>query len=99
MLQGKIESISQVPDKENYTVAISLPQGMNSTPQQTAWLRPYLQGETEIITEDLRLLERVFYQFRKWVRVANSSAQPVAFLRIRSSMRFKRSMYFSRLIV
>ncbi len=68
MLQGKIESISEVPDKENYTVAISLPQGMNSTHNKILSFRPQLQGETEIITEDLRLLERVFYQFRKLVR-------------------------------
>jgi HlyD family secretion protein len=67
MLQGKIESISEVPDKENYTVAISLPQGMNSTHNKLLSFRPQLQGETEIITEDLRLLERVFYQFRKLI--------------------------------
>jgi HlyD family secretion protein len=67
MLQGKIESISEVPDKENYTVAISLPQGMNSTHNKVLSFRPQLQGETEIITEDLRLLERVFYQFRKLI--------------------------------
>jgi HlyD family secretion protein len=67
MLQGKIESISEVPDKENYTVAISLPKGMNSTHNKLLSFRPQLQGETEIITEDLRLLERVFYQFRKLI--------------------------------
>jgi HlyD family secretion protein len=67
MLQGKIESISEVPDKEIYTVAISLPQGMISTHNKLLSFRPQLQGETEIITEDLRLLERVFYQFRKLI--------------------------------
>jgi HlyD family secretion protein len=67
MLQGEIESISEVPDKENYTVAISLRQGMNSTHNKLLSFRPQLQGETEIITEDLRLLERVFYQFRKLI--------------------------------
>ncbi len=67
MLQGKIESISEVPDKENYTVAISLPKGMNSTHNKLLSFRPQLQGETEIITEDLRVLERVFYQIRKLI--------------------------------
>jgi hypothetical protein len=44
-----------------------LPQGMISTHNKLLSFRPQLQGETEIITEDLRLLERVFYQFRKLI--------------------------------
>jgi HlyD family secretion protein len=68
MLHGKIESISDVPEKEKYTVLISLPEGMTSTHNELLAFRPQLQGETEIITEDLRVLERVFYQIRKLVR-------------------------------
>lgn len=68
MLVGKIESISQVPEKENYTVLISLPNGMITTFNKQLNSKPQLQGQTEIITEDLRLLERVFYQFRKLVK-------------------------------
>jgi hypothetical protein len=68
MLQGKIESISEVPDKENYTVAISLTRGMTTTYNKKLNFTPQLMGETEIITEDLRVLERVFYQFRKLFR-------------------------------
>lgn len=67
MLRGRIESISEVPEKEKYTVLISLPQGMTSTYNKQLGFRPQLQGETEIITEDLRVLERVFYQIRKLV--------------------------------
>jgi hypothetical protein len=69
MLIGKIESISQVPEKENYTVLISLRNGMNTTYNKQLNFKPQLQGTTEIITEDLRLLERVFYQFRKLMRI------------------------------
>jgi hypothetical protein len=65
MLRGQIESISDVPEKEKYTVLISLPEGMISTYNKHLTFRPQLQGETEIITEDLRVLERVFYEFRK----------------------------------
>ncbi len=67
MLRGRIESISEVPEKEKYTVLISLPKGMTSTYNKQLGFRPQLQGETEIITEDLRVLERVFYQIRKLV--------------------------------
>ena len=66
MLRGNVESISEVPEKEKYTVLISLPQGMTSTYNKQLNFRPQLQGETEIITEDLRVLERVFYQIRKF---------------------------------
>jgi HlyD family secretion protein len=65
MLVGKVESVSQVPENENYTVLISLPNGMNSTYNKQLQFKPELQGNTEIITEDLRILDRVFYSFRK----------------------------------
>ncbi len=63
-------SISEVPEKEKYTVLISLPEGMTSTYNKQLNFRPQLQGETEIITEDLRVLERVFYQIRKLLQTS-----------------------------
>jgi len=42
-----------------------LPRGMTSTYNKLLNFRPQLQGDTEIITEDLRVLERFFYQARK----------------------------------
>jgi len=65
MITGKVESISDIPEKEKYTVTIHLPNGMTSTYNRRLNFTPQLQGETEIITEDLRVLERVFYQVRK----------------------------------
>lgn len=70
MLRGNVESISDVPEKEKYTVLISLPEGMTSTYNKQLNFRPQLQGETDIITEDLRVLERVFYQIRKLLRTS-----------------------------
>jgi len=70
MLRGTVESISEIPEKEKYTVLISLPEGMTSTYNKPLNFRPQLQGETEIITEDLRVLERVFYQIRKLLRTS-----------------------------
>ncbi|MBY0435899.1 MAG: HlyD family secretion protein, partial [Cyclobacteriaceae bacterium] len=73
MLEGTIAAISQVPEKESYYVIINLPKGMASTYNKNLAFRPELQGETEIITEDLRLLERIFYQFRKLIRQSADS--------------------------
>lgn len=68
MLRGQVEEISIVPEMEKYSVLISLPNGMTSTYNKQLNFRPQLHGETEIITEDLRVLERIFYQMRKLLR-------------------------------
>jgi multidrug efflux pump subunit AcrA (membrane-fusion protein) len=65
MLTGKVENISDIPEKEKYTVTILLPNGMTSTYKMKLNFTPQLQGETEIITEDLRVLERIFFEIRK----------------------------------
>jgi hypothetical protein len=41
---------------------------MTTTYNKQLNFKPQLQGDTEIITEDLRLLERVFYQIKRLVR-------------------------------
>jgi multidrug resistance efflux pump len=64
MLQGEVLSISQIPNKENYQVLISLPNGMNSTHNKSLPFKPEMKGKTDIITSDLRLLERILFQFR-----------------------------------
>jgi len=43
---------------------------MTSTYKKKLHFTPQLQSETEIITEDLRVLERVLYQARKILRPA-----------------------------
>ena len=68
MLVGKVESISTVPSGDQYLIKISLPNGMTSSYNERLVFKQQLKGEVEVITEDLRLLERVFYQFRKLIR-------------------------------
>jgi hypothetical protein len=63
-LEGKVLSISQLPNKENYQVLICLSHGMNSSYNKELPFKPEMKGKTEIITSDLRLLERILYQFR-----------------------------------
>lgn len=69
MLTGKVESISEIPEKEKYSVLVNLDKGMISTYNKKLNFTPHLQGEAEIITEDLRMLERVFYQIRKLANI------------------------------
>ncbi|HEY0652994.1 MAG TPA: HlyD family efflux transporter periplasmic adaptor subunit [Chryseosolibacter sp.] len=65
MLRGEIMELSELPSDKNYLAKIALPESLVTTYKKTLPFKQQLQGETEIITEDLRVLERVFYQFRR----------------------------------
>jgi multidrug resistance efflux pump len=65
MLTGTISDLSDFPTDGRYLARISLNSGLLTSYHKTLPLRQQLQGETEIITEDLRVLERIFYQLRK----------------------------------
>ncbi|WP_303317162.1 HlyD family efflux transporter periplasmic adaptor subunit [Flavivirga abyssicola] len=66
MLIGKVTDFSISPDKEgNYTVYISLPDGTKTSYNKTFKFTQELLGNAEIVTEDLSVAERLFYQFRE----------------------------------
>lgn len=65
LLRGTITSISEIPNEEKYYVSIELPNPLITSQNKTLAFKQQLSGTTEIITEDLRLLERFFYQFRR----------------------------------
>jgi len=68
MLTGAVEAISLIPNDGNYLVKVNLPNGLRTSHNTELRVTGQLKGEIEIITEDLRLLERIFYQFRKLVQ-------------------------------
>jgi hypothetical protein len=53
-----------VPHNDLYTIQIALPQGLVTSYRKTLPFRQEMQGTAEIITKDLRLIERIFNQFR-----------------------------------
>ncbi len=65
LLRGQISSISVMPGEDKYWVTIELADHLLTNQNKTLTFKQQLTGSTEIITEDLRLLERFFYQFRK----------------------------------
>jgi multidrug efflux pump subunit AcrA (membrane-fusion protein) len=65
MLIGTIKNISLLPSQETYAVEVGLPNQLTTTFKKKIELKSELSGTAEVITEDLRLLERVFYQLRK----------------------------------
>lgn len=68
MLKGKISSISIMPGEDKYWVVIELPNQLQTSLKKTLAFKQQMTGSTEIITEDLRLLERFFYQFRRLLK-------------------------------
>lgn len=68
MIQGQVSEISSMPSQDKYLVVIDLPDTLTTTAQKNLVFKQQMQGETEIVTEDLRLLERFFYQFIKLIK-------------------------------
>jgi Multidrug resistance efflux pump len=66
IVEGKVQNISLTPDdKGNYYVDILLPKGLQTSFGKKLAFDRELKGSAEIVTEDLRLIERFFYQIRK----------------------------------
>lgn len=64
-LNGKVNTISLVPDSEgNYLINVELPSKLITTYDKEIDFRQEMKGTANIITEDLRLIERFFYQLR-----------------------------------
>lgn len=64
-LIGKVESVSLIANEENYLVKVELTNGLKTTYNKELNYTPEMSGTAEIITEDLRITDRIFNQFRK----------------------------------
>ena len=65
MLKGSVKSISLTPDEEgNLLIDISMPDGLETSYKKHITFQQEMSGTADIITEDLRLIERLLYQFR-----------------------------------
>ncbi|WP_103865999.1 HlyD family secretion protein [Aquimarina sp. I32.4] len=64
-LKGKVKHISLLPDKNGlYLIDVELPKKLITTYNKEIPFKQEMRGIVEIVTEDLRLIERFFYQFR-----------------------------------
>ena len=52
----------------NYLIDVELPQELITTYNKTIDFRQEMKGTADIVTEDLRLIERFFYQLRNIVK-------------------------------
>jgi hypothetical protein len=65
MLKGIVSSISPVPLSSHFAVAMDLPNGLVTTFGHELLRQQEMQGTAEIVIEDLRVIDRIFYQFRR----------------------------------
>ncbi|MXO03436.1 HlyD family secretion protein [Flavobacterium sp. HBTb2-11-1] len=65
VLKGQIKNISLVPDKDgNLLIDVALPNGLKTSYNKQITFQQEMKGSAEIVTEDLRLIERILYQFK-----------------------------------
>lgn len=64
-LIGRVKSISKVAGERGYVLKVNLTHGLISTYNKEITYQPNMSGTAEIITEDLRLIERIFNFIRK----------------------------------
>ncbi|BCY27573.1 HlyD family secretion protein [Flavobacterium okayamense] len=65
ILEGRVRNISLTPDKDgNLLIDIELPKGLQTSYKKDIEFQQEMIGTADIITEDLRLIERLLYQFR-----------------------------------
>lgn len=65
IVKGRVQSISLTPDQEgNLLIDVSLPNKLETSYNKQLLFRQEMTGTADIVTEDLRLIERLLYQFK-----------------------------------
>jgi len=67
MVEGVVRNVSKVPDDNYYTVEISLPEGLTTFYGIEIAFSQNMQGDAEIVTDNMRLLQRIFNPVRNMI--------------------------------
>ncbi len=67
MLQGVVINISEVPNKDTYAVDVDLKNGLVTSYNKTLIYKEEMKGKADIITKNLSVMDRVFFNFKKLV--------------------------------
>lgn len=70
IVNGEVGSVSLVPNEDNYRVEIALPKGLETNYHRRLPFSREMQATAEIVTEDLRLIERFFQPLKKVLKEA-----------------------------
>lgn len=64
-LEGVVSKLTEIPNENSYRVEITLAKGMTSSYNKLLTFTPEMTGTAEIVTDDLRVTQRIFNQFNK----------------------------------
>lgn len=64
LLNGKVQEVSLIPNEDMYLVKVKLTNGLRSSYNKDLKFTPEMSGTAEIITEELRLIDRIFSRIR-----------------------------------
>jgi HlyD family secretion protein len=64
MVKGVVRNISLVPDNQEYTVEVDLPEGLKTYYKVEIPFKQEMEGTAEILTDERRLLERIISPIR-----------------------------------
>ncbi len=67
-VNGKIDFISNINTDSGYLAKVILPNGLNTSYKKQVQFRDGLTGQGEIITQNMRLLQRFYYNILKQVK-------------------------------
>jgi multidrug resistance efflux pump len=67
MLQGIVTNISEVPNKDTYAIDVKLNNGLVTSYNKTLSYREEMKGKADIITKNISVMDRIFFNFKKLV--------------------------------
>ena len=67
MLQGTVTNISEVPNKYTYAIDVTLNNGLTTSYHKTLSYKEEMKGKADIITSNISVLDRVFFNFKKLI--------------------------------
>ena len=65
VVEGRVKKIPAIPKQNQYAVEIDFNNKLTTNTSPVIETKNDIQGSINIVTEDLRLIERIFYQIRK----------------------------------
>ncbi len=68
LVEGVVATVSPVPDDKSWVLLIKMPNGLHTNYHKTLGFKSGMTGQAEIITEDIRLLERFFNPIKALIK-------------------------------
>jgi multidrug efflux pump subunit AcrA (membrane-fusion protein) len=67
MLQGIVSNISEVPNKDTYAIDVELKNGLMTSYNKTLSYKEQMKGKAYIITKNISVMDRIFFNFKKLI--------------------------------